>query len=88
MVPKLVTFHCNIQNEYEMKVREEMFDSGEDADVEFVVGGADDQKKFHAHRFILMTGSKKFRDILDANKENKVIALPEVSPGEFEILLR
>lgn len=83
-----LTFYCNIENEYEMKMREEMLSSVENADIEFLVGNTNDQKLISAHRFILMTGSKKFRDLMDANKEKKVIELPDVSPEEFETLLR
>lgn len=83
-----LTFYCNIENEYEMKMREEMLSSGENADIDFLVGKKNGVKLFFAHRFILMTASKTFRDLMDANKEKKVIELPDVSPEEFETLLR
>ncbi|XP_063702901.1 uncharacterized protein LOC134832711 [Culicoides brevitarsis] len=84
--PIKVTFHCTIKNDFEMKIREEMLDTGEHSDIELIVGKGDAQKKFRANSFILKTGSKKFRELLDGKKSS--IELPDIAPDFFEILLK
>uniref|UniRef100_A0A336KB74 CSON004666 protein n=1 Tax=Culicoides sonorensis TaxID=179676 RepID=A0A336KB74_CULSO len=84
---KPVIFHCNIENDYEKKVRQEIYDTRENSDIEFLVGSSN-PKKIKGHRFILMTGSKKFRSLLDANKGNQLIEIPDTDPEDFEVLLK
>lgn len=80
--------HCKIENEYETKVREELYDSGEFSDVRFVVGTIE-PREFHAHQLVLMTGSSKFKRMIELHKDlEKPIAIPEIEPDVFDQLLK
>ncbi|XP_063707956.1 uncharacterized protein LOC134836700 isoform X2 [Culicoides brevitarsis] len=78
---------CKIENDYEKKVREEIFDTGEFADVVFLVGA--EKRPFKAHRFVLITSSLKFKQMMDLHKDlEKPIIIEEVEPQIFEQLLQ
>lgn len=78
---------CKIENDYENKVREELYDSGEYADVTFLVGPK--QREFKAHRFVLITSSYKFKQMMELGKDlEKPILIPEIEAGLFDQLLR
>lgn len=81
------TTYCPIENLYEKKVREELFDTGEVSDVTFLVGTQ--ARQFHAHRFILMTSSFKFKKMMELHKDfAKPILVPEIAPDVFEQLMK
>uniref|UniRef100_A0A336M9K0 CSON007439 protein n=1 Tax=Culicoides sonorensis TaxID=179676 RepID=A0A336M9K0_CULSO len=82
-----VKIHCQVTNEFEKKVREELYYSGEHADVEFVIGKIE-KRTFKAHRLILMTGSHKFRKMLELHKSKDPIIIPEFDPDIFQQLLK
>ena len=62
-----------------------MFDSGESSDVTLV---CDDQVKFKAHRFVLMSCSTVFKSMLEESSEPKsVIYLRGVNHKELKPIL-
>uniref|UniRef100_A0A0N5ATE4 BTB domain-containing protein n=1 Tax=Syphacia muris TaxID=451379 RepID=A0A0N5ATE4_9BILA len=62
------------------------------ADVYFLVGHGENQKRFPAHKFILVTGSTVFDKMFNDTKINELgkeeIELPDVEPSAFVALLK
>lgn len=74
-------------NPHEFKFRKEVLETGEFSDVSFLVGGHK-KRVFKAHRFILMAGSKVFREMLKNHKEDKEIVVHGVHHADFQQMLK
>lgn len=79
--------HRTIKNEHEMKFRQEVLNSGEFSDISFLVGRTK-TRIFKVHRFVLMGGSQKFKEILTTRNNDEPIAIPGIEPDIFEQLLK
>lgn len=79
--------YANIENAYEKEYRKQIFESGEDSDITFLVGSRE-IRMFKAHKCLLIASSQKFRDILKQHNIYEPIMMPEIEPDTFEQVLR
>lgn len=76
-------FLCDMNRE--LNFRENLLQTGEKADCEFIVGLK--KVKFRAHRFLLNLSSAKIKDLLDKSKGQPIV-IKDIEPEFFEILLK
>ena len=67
-----------------------MFNNELQADVHFIVGSGSNKQRIPVHKYILLTGSPVFHAMLCSRPtdEKKEIAIPDVEPQAFLMLLK